>query len=68
MPEMKKGVPCYRLLSLVLISYLIIAPVKADPGDIDIYEDGKILLGVGAAIVRLDSKITITDKQRVRAD
>jgi len=60
---MKQGIHCYRLLSLVLISYLIIAPVKADPGDFDIYEDGKILLGVGAAIVRLDSKITITDKQ-----
>jgi len=60
---MNQRIHCYRLLSLVLISYLIIAPVKADPGDIDIYEDGKILLGVGTAVVRLDSKITITDKQ-----
>jgi len=60
---MKKGIHCYRLLSLILSGYLIIAPVKADPGDIDIYEDGKILLGVGTAIVRLDSKITITDKE-----
>jgi len=60
---MKQRIPHYALLALVLISHLIIAPVKADPGDIDIYQDAKILLGVGAAIVRLDSKITITDKQ-----
>ena len=60
---MKQGIHGYRLLALVLISYLIIVPVKADPGDIDIYRGKKILLGVGAAIVRLDSKITVTDKQ-----
>jgi len=60
---MKQGIHGYRLLALVLISHLIIVPVKADPGDIDIYRGKKILLGVGAAIVRLDSKITVTDKQ-----
>ena len=60
---MKQGIHCYRLLALLLISHLLIAPLKADPGDIDIYRGQKILLGVGTAIVRLDSKITITDKQ-----
>jgi hypothetical protein len=56
---MKQGIHCYRLLSTVLISCLIIAPVKADPGDIDIYQDGKILLGIGTAIV-LQTTIRVT--------
>jgi hypothetical protein len=60
---MKQRILHYALLALVMINHLINAPVKADPGDIDIYRDKKILLGVGAAIVRLDSKITVTDKQ-----
>lgn len=63
MSELKERIPCCALLSLVLIIHLIIAPLKAYAGDIDIYQDGKILLGLGAAIVRLDSKITITEKQ-----
>jgi hypothetical protein len=63
MSDMKRRIPCYGLLSIVLIGHLIMAPVKADPGDIEIYQDGKILLGVGAAIVRLDSKFTVIDKQ-----
>jgi len=47
---MKQRISHYALLVLVLTSHLIIAPVKADPGDIDIYRDKKILLGVGAGM------------------
>lgn len=60
---MKTRIPCYVFILLVLISQFFAEPVKADPGDNDIYQEGNFLIGVGAAIVRLDSKITITDKQ-----
>ena len=63
MHAIKATILRYRLLALIFVSYLIAAPVKADPGGYEIFEDGKILLGVGAAKVRLDSNIKITDKQ-----
>jgi hypothetical protein len=63
LPLMKGKFSSHALLAFVMISHLIIAPAKADPVDFGIYQDGKILLGIGAAAVRLDSSIKITDKQ-----
>jgi len=61
--EIKPDLPRYVLLWLLLVCHLIFVPLKADPGDYEIYQDGRIVLGVGAAKVRMDSNIKITDKQ-----
>jgi len=61
--DVKHCLAGYALLCLVLVLDLIISPVKADPVDYQLYQDGKMLLGIGAARVRLDSNIKITDKQ-----
>ena len=50
---------------IILLQLLTSATVQADsdPGVIDLYDSEKFVLGVGAAIVKFDTKIKFTDKQ-----
>jgi hypothetical protein len=61
--EIKQSLPRYALLCLVLVCDLVTSSSKADPVDYALYQGGKMLLGIGAARVRLNSNIKITDKQ-----
>lgn len=53
------------ICSVVLLQFTVVSPVsaKADPGDIELYESEKFALGLGAAIVKFDTKVKFTDKQ-----
>ena len=50
---------------MVLLQASVVSTVhaEADPGDIALYESQKFVIGIGAAIVKFDSKIKFTDKQ-----
>ena len=50
MPEIKTRVPRYVFILLVLISHFIAVSVKADPGDIDIYQDDIIIVKASATL------------------
>ena len=55
-----------RLLALLISAPVQTSSVNADQAQTEIYNDSKFAMGVGAAIVRFDTNIKITDKQAGR--
>ena len=55
-----------RLLALLITVSLQVSGVEADELQTELYKGSKFALGVGAAIVRFDSNIKVTDKQTGR--
>ena len=49
----------------VLLQLAVISPVSADanPGDVALYDNDNFAIGIGAAVVRIDTKFKVTDKQ-----
>ena len=55
-----------HILSLVILLQLTVvslASAESDPGEIELYDSERFALGIGAAVVKFDSKIKFTDKQ-----
>jgi len=48
---------------MLLITVITASPAYAEVDKLELYDDYKFALGVGAAIVKFDTKIKITDKQ-----
>ena len=50
---------------IILLQVFAVSAVRAnaDPGDMALYDSQKFVIGIGAAIVKFDSKIKFTDKQ-----
>jgi hypothetical protein len=53
------------MLTIILLSFFAVPAAQAvtEPDDVKLHESDKFTLGIGAAIVRFDSKIKFTDKQ-----
>ena len=55
-----------HILSLVILLQLTVvslASAESAPGEIELYDSERFALGIGAAVVKFDSKIKFTDKQ-----
>lgn len=55
-----------RLLALLITVSLQLSDVEADELETELYKGSKFALGVGTAIVRFDTNIKVTDKQKGR--
>lgn len=55
----------YILCLVVLLQLTVVLPVsaEADPGDIALFDNDDFALGIGAAVVKFDTKFKVTDKQ-----
>ena len=52
---------------MLLFTVITVSPAYAEPDKIELYNGYKFTLGVGAAIVKFDAKIKITNKQNGRS-